>query len=174
MGVTALDGNNTGLNARAVEWARSAVVELIGRPHLDTWHQERLIPINVDLHMRMMPSSDNFVIKSAAPALNAVQENFKMVIQSVSLIIYTKQLTSPAHEALIKLLIHQDMGLLLWRVHIKHLSIPANQTLINFENVFTAPYRTWSSSVWLPTKTSRLYTREIRTISKILASTASN
>ena len=137
IGVTPLGGNNAGLNARAVDFARSAVVELIGRPHLDVWHQERLIPPNVDLHMRLMPSTDNFVIKSAAPDQNAVQENFKMVIQSVTLIIHTKQLTSTAHEALMELLLHQNMRLHYSRVQMKHLSIPANQTSINFDNVFT-------------------------------------
>ena len=40
-----------------------------------------------------MPSLSNFVSKSAAPAQSAVQENYKLVIQSVNLIIHTKQLT---------------------------------------------------------------------------------
>ena len=137
MRVTAVGGNHTGLNARAVDFARSAVVELIGRPHLDVWHQERLIPLNVDFHMRLMPSPNNFVIKSAAPAQNSVQENFKMFIRSVTLIIHTKQLTRTAHDALRKLLLHQNMRLHYSRVQMKHLSIPAMQTSINFDNVFT-------------------------------------
>ena len=35
MNVTAIGGNNAGLNARAATFARSIIVELIGRPHLD-------------------------------------------------------------------------------------------------------------------------------------------
>ena len=137
MAVTAVGGNNAGLNARAVDFARSNVFELICRPHLDVWHQERLIPPNVDLHLKLIPSADNLVIKSAAPAPNAEQQNFKMVIQSVSLIIYTKQLTSTAQKALMDLLVHQNMRLHLSRVKMKHLSIPANQMSNNFDNVFT-------------------------------------
>ena len=68
MGVTAVGGNNAGLKTRATKFARSAVVELIGRPYLDVFQQERLIPLNIDLHMRLIPSPNDFVCKSAAPA----------------------------------------------------------------------------------------------------------
>ena len=52
MGVTAVGGNNAGLNTRATKFARSTVVELIGRFHLDVFQQERLISPNIDLNMR--------------------------------------------------------------------------------------------------------------------------
>ena len=61
MAVTAVGGNNAGLNARAVTFARSTVVELINRPHVDVFHQVPLIPTNIDLHMKLMPSPNNFV-----------------------------------------------------------------------------------------------------------------
>ena len=84
-----------------------------------------------------MPSPNNFVCMSAAPARNAAQENFKLVILSDSLIIHTKQLTSTALKAHIKLLQLQNMRHHLSSIQIKHLTIPANQTSINFDNVFT-------------------------------------
>ena len=71
MNVTAVGGNNAGLNARAATFARSTLVELIGRPHLDVFQQERLILRNIDLHMKLIPSPNDFVCKSAAPAANA-------------------------------------------------------------------------------------------------------
>ena len=37
--VTAVSGTNAGLNARDVNFARSAVVEFIGRPHADVFNQ---------------------------------------------------------------------------------------------------------------------------------------
>ena len=83
-----------------------------------------------------MPSAHNFVCKSAAPGQGAQQENYKLVIQSVNLIIHTKKLTSTAHRALMDLLVQQNMRHHLSRVQMKHLSIPANQTSINFDNVF--------------------------------------
>ena len=66
MNVTAVGGNNAGLNARAATFARSTLVELIGRPHLDVFHQECLIPPNIELHMKLIPSPNDFVCMSAA------------------------------------------------------------------------------------------------------------
>ena len=138
MGVTAVGGNITNLNARAATFARSTVMELIGRLHLDVVNQERLIPPNIDLHMKLMPSPNNFVCKSAAPShIIAQQENYKLVILSVNHIIHTTKLTSTSHGSLMDLLVHQNMRHHLSRVQMKHLSIPANQTSINFDNVFT-------------------------------------
>ena len=49
--VTAVGGTDAGLNARAVNFAKSAVVEFICRPHADVFHQDRLIPPNIDLNL---------------------------------------------------------------------------------------------------------------------------
>ena len=136
MGVTAVGGAHAGHNARVVDFARSTVVELIGRPHLDVWHKDRFIFPNIDLYIKLMPSAYNFVIKSAAPG-NAAQDNFKMVIHSVILIIHTKQLISTVNTADMQLLQVQNMRLHYSRVQIKHLSILTNYTSINFDNVFT-------------------------------------
>ena len=80
MGVTSVGGNNAGQNARAAIFARSTVVKLIGRPYLDVFYQKRLIPQNIDYYMKLMPSLNNFVCKSAAPSQGAQQENYKHVI----------------------------------------------------------------------------------------------
>ena len=137
MGITAVGENNARLNTRATKFARSAVVKLIGRFHLDAFQQERLIPPNIDFNMRLIPSPNDFVCKSAATAQEARQENYKFVIQSASFIIRTKKLTSTAHKALITLRLTQNMVHHLSRVQMNHLSIPANQTSINFANIFT-------------------------------------
>ena len=97
MGVTAVGGNNADLNTRATKFARTAVVELIGCFHLDVFQQERLIPPNIDLNMRLIPSPNDFVCKSVAPAQGCQEENYKFVIQKANLIIGTKKLTSTAH-----------------------------------------------------------------------------
>ena len=52
MNVTAVSGHNAGLYARAATFAKSTMVELIGRPHLDVFHQERLSFSNIDLHIK--------------------------------------------------------------------------------------------------------------------------
>ena len=90
--------------------------------------------------MKVISSPNDIVCKSAAPVENAQQENYKLVIKSANLIIRTKTLTSTDHKALMDLLLTQNMVHHLTCVQMKHLSIPANQTSINFENGFTGAY----------------------------------
>ena len=54
-----------------------------------------------------------------------------------SLVIRTKQLTDVAELAHRELLLTHNMKLPYTRVQVKNLSIPANQTLFGFDNVFT-------------------------------------
>ena len=44
MAVTDLADANTCLRDRATRFTASAVIELVGRPYLDTFHQSRIIP----------------------------------------------------------------------------------------------------------------------------------
>ena len=87
--------------------------------------------------MKLIPAADSFVCKSAAPGAGAAQQNYKMAIQRVDLIIHTKQLTSTAQKAHMELLQVHNMRTHYSRVQVKHLSIPANQTSISFDNGFT-------------------------------------
>ena len=61
MNVTAVGRTNAGFNACAATYAKSTLVELINRHHLDVFHQERLIPLNIDLYMKSIPSPKDFV-----------------------------------------------------------------------------------------------------------------
>ena len=89
MGVTALVGINAKLNARAVNFAKCTVVELIGRPHANVFHQDCWITSIIDFNLKLMPSPNKFVSMYTAPAANAVQENYKLVIYKVIVIIHT-------------------------------------------------------------------------------------
>ena len=103
MGVTADFGNNANLNAQSATFAKSIVVKLICRTYVDEFHQNRLIIPNIDLHIQLIPSQNNFAYKSAAPVENAMQPNFKLVIKSVNFTIHTKQLTSTVLNARMEL-----------------------------------------------------------------------
>ena len=48
------DEVNTGLKTRAAEYALSNVVTLIGRPHHELFHQDKDIPPNCDLKLRLV------------------------------------------------------------------------------------------------------------------------
>ena len=100
MNGTDVTGANVGLRTRAGRFSRSNVVELIKRPHLDVFQQDRLILPRVDVHLKLIPAANNFVIKSVAPQQDgAAQQNYKAVIQFASFIVYTKQLTNKAEYA---------------------------------------------------------------------------
>ena len=126
MNVIAVSGNNAGLKVRSATFAKSAVFEFIDRPHLDVFNHERFIYSNIDFYMKLMPSPNNFVCKSAVPGHEAQQENYRFVIQSVNFIIHVKKLTSTAHGALMDLFVQQYMRHHWSRVQMKLLSIPAN------------------------------------------------
>ena len=87
--------------------------------------------------MKLVHSQNNFVCKSVAPGQGAQLENYKLVIQSVNLIIRSIKLTNAAHGALMDFLVQQNMLHYISLVQMKHVYIPANQKSINFDNVFT-------------------------------------
>ena len=87
--------------------------------------------------MRLILSPNDFLCTSAVPTQVGQHENYKFVIQSANLIIRTKKLASTAHKALMDLLLSQKIVHHVSRVQMKHLSISANQTFINFDNVFS-------------------------------------
>ena len=88
MAVTDLANANTGLRDRAIRFAASAVIELVGRLHLDIFYQSRLIPPGIALRIKLLSLANKFVCICPPPAgQNVVQEQFKVVIQDVSFII---------------------------------------------------------------------------------------
>ena len=86
--------------------------------------------------MTLNPSPNDFECKSAMQDQWGQQENYKLVIQRAFLIICTKKLSSTACKALMDRQLTQNMVHNWSRVQIKHFSIPANQTSINFDNMF--------------------------------------
>jgi hypothetical protein len=138
MDITDVAGENDGLKERTKWFSNSALVEFSGRPHLDMFQQGRVLLPGVDMHLKLVPSSNEFYIKCAAPAGQAAQERYKVVIEKAVLTIRTIELIGDAalsHTAILEqgksaIIPHQ-------RVQVKHLSIPQNHTSYNFENVFT-------------------------------------
>ena len=71
------DGDNIGFNTRAGRFARGQVMEMIGRPHLDLFQQDKLLPPGINIAYRLTPAADHFVIK--APDNDNTQ--YRMVIR---------------------------------------------------------------------------------------------
>jgi hypothetical protein len=128
-------GTNVGLKTRAALFAKSALVELVGKPHVDLFNQNRLLPPGVDLFMKLVPSSDVFLFKKAAAVVNDV----KFVIKKASLHIHMKELSNAAELAHKELLRTRPMKFPHTRVQAKHYTIPANTTKYSIDNMFTGP-----------------------------------
>ena len=130
-GVTNPAGTNTELTARPACVAKSHVVSLIGRPHLDLLHQEKLIPANIDLKLKLLPNTCAFLLKTAAPAQwDHPQVNYKVKIMVARLFIRTKNI-SPS------LILGQD-----WVLQTKKYSIPFNNVV-----TITLPIPTGTSHI---------------------------
>ena len=106
--VTDLAGGNTGLRDRATRFAESDVIELVGRPQCDIFHQSQIIPPGLTLRIRLMLAANQLAIICPPPAgQHAVQEQFKVIIQDASFIIRTKKLADAAELSIRKLLLEK-------------------------------------------------------------------
>ena len=127
-------GTNKGFKTRATRFAGSKAVTLIGRPHLDMFHQEKDIPNNVDVLLRLIPATNAFVLKR--PAGDGA-ENFKVKILSVKLWVRTKELTPSlmlAHESMLQ---QQNIRIPHTKVLMKHVTLPQGVTTVEYDNFFT-------------------------------------
>ena len=127
-------GDNLGHNMRAARFAEGAVVEMVGRPHLDLFHQDKLLPPGININYRLLPAADTFVLRT--PDGDNVQ--YRFIIETVQLLMRTKQLTESAELAHRSLVQQQNMRLPHTRVLLKHLSVAAGLGSIAFDNVFTS------------------------------------
>ena len=125
--------DNTGLVERRKYCAESPDIILIGRPHADVFHIDKLIPPGIDMSIKFMPHDDKFIFMSAEGA------NFgpKLVIKEMNLIIHTKQLSDSTEFAHRSLVGEKNMRLPYNRVMMKHVAIPSGSSTICLDNIFT-------------------------------------
>ena len=122
---------NEGAKKRAGRFLGGKTVQLIGRPHLDIFHQALYLPSGVSLKMKFNPSKDTFILSQ--PGAGAIA--YKMRISEIKLVIKTVEVTPAIALAHEQTLMKANMRLPLTRVTLKHLSIPANQTTITHDNI---------------------------------------
>ena len=106
------------------------------------------------------------VHKSCSAGANAVQEQFKAVIQSVSFLIRTKRLSDAPDLSIRKIWQERNMKLPYSKVQVKHLTIPANVTSQDFDGIFDGVYRTSWSLALSPTRILQAITTPTHSIFK--------
>ena len=129
-------GANTGLGDRAARFPLSRVVTLIGRPHLDLFHQDKDIPANCNIKLRLLPNSNPWLLKTAAPNQNA-QVNYKVEITSARLYLRLKTVSPSLAVQLNDMLLEKNYRIDYTKVSMKQLHIPAGANNLTFGNVFT-------------------------------------
>ena len=128
-------GANAGLTARATRFNQSTVVNLMGRLHLDLFHQDKCIPGNVPIRIRLIPNNNRFLLKTAAPGQNA-QENYKVVITSARLYIRTKKLSPQLVLAHQQMLQETNYVIHYTKVALKKYTIAQNSFTANFNALY--------------------------------------
>lgn len=127
------DATNNGHKARCARFAESACVTLIGRPHLDLFHQEKDMPPGVRITLRFIPAPVDFVLKRATANTDA----FRLKIVSMKLWVRTKEVSPSlllAHQTMLQ---RRNIRIPYTKIAIKHLTIPTGLSSIEFENLYT-------------------------------------
>lgn len=127
---------NSGLRSRSMISAQGVEFDMVGRIHSDIFHQDRAIPGNISLKVKLVPSTDAFVLVTPAPADNQQQENFKIDIIDARLYIHTLEVSPSlaiAHEQMLQ---RMNAHLPIRRVTMKMVSVPARQSAVNADNIF--------------------------------------
>ena len=133
--ITDPNGDNLGLNDHRTCFTHSRVVTLIGRPHLDLFHQEKLIPSNIDLKLKLIPNTSAFLLKTAAPDGHA-QVNYKVHITSARLFIRTKEISPGLILAQEKVLQTSNYSIPFHKIITKTLTVPTGTSQIEFDNIY--------------------------------------
>lgn len=127
------DGANLGFKRRATRFHQSRIETLIGRPHLDLFHQDKDIPPGVRIMLRFIPAPNAFVIKKPA----GTAEDYRLKIMSIKLWVRTKEVSPSlllSHQAMLQ---QNNIRLPYTKVTMKHMTIPTGVTSMEFDNIFT-------------------------------------
>ena len=136
MDVVTPGGANVGLGAREVTFNASTTVRLIGRPHSDLFHQDKLIPPGVKIGIQLTPTRPSFLIKTAPPARDTVQVLYKFEIVSARFLVQMKELSPSmvvAHEQMVQ---EANYRYPHTKVLLKTQNIPTGVTSYSIPNMF--------------------------------------
>ena len=125
------NGNNSGLKTRSQLFAGRNTITLCGRPNVDIFHADRCLPPNVEMRLRLNPSSSKFVIKTATPATGQTQVEYTIHIQCARLIIHVKEVSNAFAEAHKTVLKNKPYRIPITRMAAKILTISKGSS--NFE-----------------------------------------
>ena len=123
--------DNSGYVERRRRIHQSQTVDMLGRLHLDLFHQERLLLNGVGMKLRLVRNKDAFVLHSTAAGAT-----FKINIQDVSLFVRKVKLNPQVQMAHLQALQKGNAKYPLKRVVTKVFAVPQGQMQVQKENLF--------------------------------------
>ena len=126
-------GQNAGFKERRLVFRGSRIVTLIGRPHVDLFHQKLDIPPGCKIQLKFYPNSNDFVLKK--PAANA--DGFRIKILSAVLWVRTKIVSDSFMLAQEMMLRKHNIRLPFTMVELKTATIGQGLMSIELDNIFS-------------------------------------
>ena len=111
-------GDNEGAVTRGTAYRSGATVFLLGRPHLDLFHQAKAIPSRTPISLKLIRAADNFVLVTPAGG-----DPYKLIIKSAKLYIHSYCVNPEliyAHEKMLQerniILPYKHTALKIWTI----------------------------------------------------------
>ena len=125
-----IDDTNVGMKHRKSLAARSRVVEMTGKLHLDLFFQERYIINKVNLKLKLVRSKDGFSLMSDGT-------EFKVNVVEAALFVRKVRVSHAIKNAHAKLLERGTLKYPIRRVATKAFTVPAGHMSVNQDNLIT-------------------------------------
>lgn len=126
------DVHNDGMKKRYQHFAEGRIVELAGRIHSDIFFQDKFIPSEVNMRIRLIRNRDNFSLMA-----QDVNAGFKVKIHDCKLLVRKVKLSSSVYLAHAKALEIGTAKFPIKRVVCKTFTIPRGQLDFTHEGIFT-------------------------------------
>ena len=123
---------NVGLKERRAFFRNGANVEMLGRIHADIFYQQKFLPNEITMRIRLVRNKNNFSLMSSTP-----NENYKIHINDCKLYIRKVKLTPSVFVAQAKALEHGNAKYPIHRVICKTFTVPTGNMDCCQENLFT-------------------------------------
>ena len=135
LNITDPTGENLGLKERTSWFASGKSKTFIGRPHLDLFHQDKLIPSMIPLKFRFIPNKDSWILKTKSPG--GSQQNYKISISSAKMYLHIKEISSSLQLAHQKMLQTSNYKIPYNRVLTKTLTLAKGLTYFEQDNLYS-------------------------------------
>jgi len=127
---------NIGLKTRAIDFRESRTVTLIGRPHHELFHQEKDIPPNCDLKLRLFRNRAPFCLLAEKPKQINDRVNYRIDIRAARFFLRTKVLSPHVSLAFEQAILKTNFRLRPAKNPMKHVSIPVGVSCFELDNVY--------------------------------------